>query len=156
MKFSRLIPLGSILIIIILGSAVYINSPGRIFNFTPDRIKADNDKARAYEKMGMHEGAIKIYNQMLEKNPNNPNVYVNIAAIQIIKGNPYEAICLCEKAIKIDPENGTAHNNLAVAYYLLGRYSIAIKHCDLAVKYGYKVKPELIQLLKPHRGQEDI
>lgn len=119
--------------------------------YAPDSIRANNDLAIAYEKIGKHDEAIGIYNRMLKQDPNHPDVYVNLAAIQIIKGNADEAVNLCEKAIALQPNNATAHNNLAVAYYVQSKYDLAIEHCDLAIKYGYKVKSELIKLLNPYR-----
>lgn len=121
----------------------------------PESVKANNDMAVAYEKKGMHDKAISVYNRMLTKDSNNPDLYVNLAAIQIKKRNPESAIALCEKAIELEPGNATAHNNLAVAYYLQGDYELAIEQCDLAIKYGYKVKSELLNLLKPYREQEE-
>jgi tetratricopeptide (TPR) repeat protein len=117
----------------------------------PENVKANNDAAAAYENSGMHDKAISVYNRMLTKDPNHPGLYVNLAAIQIKKRNPASAIALCGKAIELEPGNATAHNNLAVAYYMQGDYELAIEQCDLAIKYGYKVKPELIALLKPYR-----
>lgn len=121
----------------------------------PESVKANSDLAAAYEKEGMHDKAISVYNRMLTKDPGHPDLYVNLAAIQIKKRNPASAIALCEKAIELEPGNATAHNNLAVAYYLQGEYELAIEQCDLAIKYGYKVKPELLALLKPYREQEE-
>lgn len=121
----------------------------------PESVKARNDLAMAYEKEGMHDKAISVYNRMLAKDPDHPDLYVNLAAIQIKKRNPESAIALCEKAIELEPSNATARNNLAVAYYLQGEYELAIEQCDLAIKYGYKVKPELLELLKPYREQEE-
>lgn len=124
----------------------------RTLRFAPDSMRASNDLAIAYEKEGMHEKSVEIYDRMMQQYPGHPDVYVNLAAVQIIKGNIDDAIELCCKAITVEPNNATAHNNLAVAYYVQGKYELAIQHCDLAIKYGYKVKPELIRLLAPHRS----
>jgi len=152
-----------ILILVLLGACAYVVIRYNVrrqssvefcekkFARSPDSVKASNDMAVAYEKAGKHDEAAGVYNRMLERSPNNPDVLVNLAAIRIIKGDPEGAVELCEKAIAITPENATAHNNLAVAYYVEGEYELAIEHCDLAVKYGYKVKPELIELLRPYR-----
>ena len=148
----------SSLILIALGSAAYVNFlrstggfSGRAYEHTSKDIRADINAAMSYEKAGMHDEAIDVYYRMLEQDPDNPGIYVNLAAIQVTKGNFEKAAELCEKAIALEPKNATAHNNLAVAYYTLGKHDLAIEHCDLAVKYGYKVKPELIKLLQPYR-----
>lgn len=159
MKLSRIIPLASITVLIVLGCAVYLNSflkgnilasTGKTFHIYRS-MKATSDLAMAYENKGMHDEAIGIYNGMLKEDPGHPGVYVNLAAIQIKKRNMEDAIALCKKAIALEPNNATAHNNIAVAYYVQGKYDLAIQHCDLAIKYGYKVKDELIALLRPYR-----
>ena len=156
----------AILIVILAGTCLY-TAIGYLLNrrnlmiglyekrreSAPKSVRASNDLATAYEKEGMHDKAISVYNRMLTQNPDSPGVYVNLAAIQIKKRNAASAIALCEKAIELEPGNATAHNNLAVAYYLQGDYELAIEQCDLAIKYGYKVKPELINLLKPYREE---
>lgn len=116
--------------------------------------RAYNDLAIAYEKAGKHREAIDVYTTMLSMDPKNPDVYVNLAAVYIVIGKNEEAVELCNRALAIQPENATAHNNLAVAYYVLRKYDLAIKHCDLAVAYGYKVKPELLELLKFYRDDQ--
>lgn len=119
----------------------------------PDDIKANSDLALAYEKAGQYDEAIEAYNSMLKKNPGHPDIYVNLAAIQIIKRNPESAAALCLKAIELEPSNATAHNNLAVAYYMQDKYDLAIKEADMAVKYGYRVKQQLLDLLRPYREE---
>ncbi|MFH1190542.1 MAG: tetratricopeptide repeat protein [Candidatus Omnitrophota bacterium] len=121
----------------------------------PDSVKARNDMATAYEKAGMYDEASGIYNGMLKQDPEHPDIYVNLAAVQIIKGNTKEAIVLCGKALSLDADNAAAYNNLAVAYYVEGEYETAIHYCDLAVKCGYNVKQQLLDLLRPYREIED-
>jgi len=144
-KLSRIILSVSIIILIILGFTAWK------LKHTTERLKTSSSAAISYEKAGMHEEAADLYCRMLERDPDNPGIYVNLAAIQVKKGNFEKAAELCERAVALDPKNATAHNNLAVAYYTLEKYDLAIEHCDLAVKYGYKVKPELIKLLQPYR-----
>lgn len=123
----------------------------RTLKYAPESMRAGNDAAMAYEKAGMHDEATSAYMEMLRQDPDHPDVYVNLAAIQIVKGNYGKAIELCERATELEWGNATAHNNLAVAYYMQGKYDLAIEHCDLAVKYGYKVKDALIELLRPYK-----
>ncbi len=141
----------------ILDDKRYISNNPSIWKLrqAAESIRAGSRAAISYEKSGMHDEAANVYYRMMDQEPKNPDIFVNLAAIQIVKGNPEKAVELCEKAIALEPNNPTAHNNLAVAYYTLGNYELAIEHCDLAVKYGYKVKPELIKLLQPYRVREE-
>lgn len=145
MSRPRLILFLSIITLIVLGVMAWK------LTHKPESIKATSDPAMSYEKAGMHDEAADVYYRMLGQDPDNPGIYVNLAAIQVAKGNYEKAVELGEKALSLEPTNATAHNNLAVAYYTLGKFELAIEHCDLAVKYGYKVKPELIKLLQPYR-----
>ncbi len=62
-----------------------------------------------------------------------------------------ETIIEFRKAIEINPYDGSSHNNLAVCHYSKEEYSLAINHCDKAVELGYRVNPELLKDLEPHR-----
>jgi tetratricopeptide (TPR) repeat protein len=52
------------------------------------------------------------------------------------------------EALKADPRLGEAHNNLAVAYMLSGRYPQADAAIKAAEKAGFRVNPQLKQDLK--------
>ncbi|MCM8790455.1 MAG: tetratricopeptide repeat protein [Candidatus Omnitrophica bacterium] len=123
----------------------------RTLMFSPESIRANNDLAIAYEKMGKHQDAIEIYRELIKIDPRQPDVYVNLGAVYVVTGQTDYAIAACEKAIALEPNNATAHNNLAVALYMKGEYKRAIEECDLALKYGYKVNPKLFELLGPYR-----
>jgi len=123
----------------------------RTLLFAPESIRANNDLAIAYEKIGKHDEAVEIYRELIRINPNQPDVYVNLAAVYLVTGKTDYAIAMCEKALSLEPINATARNNLAVAYYMQGKFNAAIEQCDLAVKYGYKVNPRLLEMLEPYR-----
>jgi pentatricopeptide repeat protein len=120
----------------------------RTLKFSPGSLRVQNDLAIAYQKKGQYEKAIKIYEKMLEKNPEATDIYVNLAASYVESGEYGKAISVCADAIRLEPVNATAHNNLAVAYYASGNFDLAAKHCMLAMKYGYRVDPRLLKLLK--------
>ncbi|MEW6008550.1 MAG: tetratricopeptide repeat protein [Candidatus Omnitrophota bacterium] len=60
-----------------------------------------------------------------------------------------KAIEAFKEAIKLNPEFAGAHNNLAVIYANLEppQLELARKHAQFALKYGYKVKPQVLRQL---------
>ena len=56
-----------------------------------------------------------------------------------------------KKALAINPNLADAHNNIAVAYYYMGNYKLAIDHYDKAQELGFGVNQKLLALLKPYR-----
>ena len=62
-----------------------------------------------------------------------------------------EAIDSFKEAVEVNPGYAMAHKNLAVIYCNNKQYDLAIKHCDMADKLGYKVSPEFLERLEPHR-----
>ena len=52
---------------------------------------------------------------------------------------------------EIDPDHAVVHYNLALVYYHGKRYNLAIKHFDRAIELGYRVDPEYLKNLEPHR-----
>ncbi len=77
--------------------------------------------------------------------------HYNLGVFYYGKGMYEEAIAKFEKAIEIKPNNAKAHYNLAMGYYYRKTYSLAIKHCDRAIELGYRVHPEFLEKLEPHR-----
>ena len=55
------------------------------------------------------------------------------------------------EAIRVEPNFGEAHNNLAVVYMITGRFDLADKEIALAEKAGFKVNPKLKEDLKNRR-----
>ena len=62
-----------------------------------------------------------------------------------------EAIGAFKRTVEIDPSLADAHNNLGAGYYYKGEYGLAIEHCDMAIRLGCIVRPELLKALKPYR-----
>lgn len=92
-----------------------------------------------------------FYKRTLLYAPNDSNTLVNLGFTYMESGNYDAAIPSYEKAIKADPDNIIAYNNLAVAYYQKKQYNLAVKYCDYAIANGYPVRPSLLKSLEPFR-----
>lgn len=106
---------------------------------------------KAYSQAQKEKKASILYKKALELDQDNLGVYNDLASAYIIIGRYKEAISLLIKALELNPHLSVTHNNLAVAYYYTKQYSLAAGHCDKAIALGYKVSPELLGFLRPHR-----
>lgn len=71
--------------------------------------------------------AIKIYNELFEKDNNNPQLNLFIGTLYIQTKNYQKAIHYLEQCLKIDKYNTPATNNLAVAYERIDQIENALK-----------------------------
>ncbi len=110
------------------------------------------ENGKKYMDAGKYREAIVFFKQALELEPDDLALYNELAKAYIIIGKYKEAIKSFNKVIELEPNLGIAHNNIALAYYYDRQYDLAIKHCDKAVELGYKVPPELLALIKPHKN----
>jgi len=53
--------------------------------------------------------------------------------------------------LEIDPSNAKAYNNLAVTYFNIGQYNLAVKHCKKAIDLGYKAERKFLEQLGLHK-----
>jgi tetratricopeptide (TPR) repeat protein len=58
---------------------------------------------------------------------------------------------LLKEILRVKPDLALAYNNLAVAYYYLKQYGLAVKNCQKAKDLGYAVEPEFVNLLNRHK-----
>ncbi len=84
-------------------------------------------------------------------NPDKADTRSNLGWAYIRKDMLNEAITELKKALDIDPNYAKVHRNLAIAYYKKGEFKSAIKHCDIAVEFGYKIHPKFLEDLEPYR-----
>lgn len=104
-----------------------------------------------YSMRNQHREAIAAYQKALEQDSNNPSLYINLGNAYGANGDVKEAIATYEKALAIEPANAVAHYNLAVAYFDHKEYGAAIKHCDLAIQFGYQPPQDFLEQLKKYR-----
>ena len=71
--------------------------------------------------------ALKYYREMLEKDPNNKDIYVSMGNICYDAGKYQEAIENYQKALDIDPSLSNARVDMAVMYRRLGQPETAVK-----------------------------
>jgi Flp pilus assembly protein TadD len=95
--------------------------------------------------------AIFLYRRALEINPGSKEACVGLGNAYLTTGKNQAAIHWLKQALELDPHLAVAHHNLALAYYYVREYDLAIQHSDLASALGYRISPKLQKLLKPYR-----
>lgn len=122
----------------------------KVIALDPKYASAYNNLGNIYYDLGDTKEAIRLYNEAISTDSSYAKAYNNLGRVYISLGKKDDAIELFKKAIAINPNYAIAHNNLAVLYYEKGDYALALKHCELAIKLGAQVNPELIKAIKGH------
>src|SRR5262245_36678669 len=73
-------------------------------------------KARVLDDQGRTSQAIDEYKKALELDPNNSDIYSEMAAMYLKNNRVRDAVETAEKAIKTDPDNVEAHKTLGNIY----------------------------------------
>ena len=104
-----------------------------------------------YDKKGMSDEALFEYKQAININPRYAEVHYNLGVLYQKRLKLDEAIFEYKQALASKPRYPEAHQNLSFTYYYKGKHKLAIIHCDKARQLGYRVNPQLLELLKPYR-----
>lgn len=84
------------------------------------------DEAFKFYERGDYSGAIKLYTEVIELNPNHSNTYNNRGIAYRHSSDYQQAIRDFDKAIELNPNNTLAYNNRGIAYKNLKQYERAI------------------------------
>ena len=87
-----------------------------------------------YRKLNRYDTALFYLSKQIEINPH-PYFYMEEALAYRCKGNYKAAIRDYEEVIKKEPQNASAHRELAYSYERIGDTFSAILHYDLAIDY---------------------
>lgn len=123
----------------------------RTIKYSPESSRVYIWLSNAYHDAGRDEEAVAILKKAIEVDPNCVKAYNTLGFAYTALGEPKEAIAQFKKAIAINPNYALAHKNLAWVYYDSGEYKLAIKHCDTALRLGYKVDQALLKNLEPYQ-----
>jgi tetratricopeptide (TPR) repeat protein len=103
---------------------------------------------------GQLDEAIEEYQHALSLNAADGETCYNLGAAYEVKGMVEEAIAQFSESVTINPGLAQAHYELARLYLSKKQRSLAIKHCDEALKLGFEVPAGLLDDLKPHRREK--
>lgn len=96
--------------------------------------------AAAHARNRVWNDPVRLWTDVIEKNPENYRGYNNLGAEMTERGRIVEASRLYSRALEIKPDFGKAHNNLGNALISLGRADQAVVHFRQALEHS----PDLI------------
>jgi Flp pilus assembly protein TadD len=88
-----------------------------------------------------YNSEVTIWQDTVEKRPNNPRAHYNLGAALLQTGKLQNATGHLEQALRIKPDYAGAHNDLGLALVQLGRPQEAIGHYEQAVR----LKPDFAE-----------
>ena len=112
---------------------------------------AYNNLGNAYANKKMPDEAIAAYKKALAINPRYLAAYNNLGITFVELGAYNRAIDAFQKAVGISPNDPATNKNLSLAHYMNKDYKRAAFYCDKALKLGYPVPAQFLELLKPYR-----
>ena len=81
-----------------------------------------------------YNSAVTIWQDTVEKRPNNPRAHNNLGYILEKAGRAQEAITHYEQALRLKPDYADAHNNLGIALMGQGKLREAVEHWEQALR----------------------
>jgi len=114
-----------------------------------------------------HDFEIEFYESILKRNPKYTDVIALLGELYTRTGRITDGLRMDRRLVRLQPENATAHYNLACSLALKKRRSEALSTLRKAISLGYddfdwllqdpdlenlKNHPDFLQLLKPPRG----
>ena len=101
---------------------------------------ANDERGKAYVKMGDYDRAIADFSTFIQIDPNRAHIYNNRGAAYGQKGDLDRAIADFDRAIQIEPNLADAYNNRGAAYGLKGDVDRAIADFDTAIQLNPRLK----------------
>ncbi len=88
-----------------------------------------------YRRLKKYDQALKINQQLISSEPNNPQFYNNMGITYEAMGDDDDALILYQKAVQIDASFAKAYNNIAVLLHKQRRFSQGTAVLELALEY---------------------
>jgi Flp pilus assembly protein TadD len=93
--------------------------------YAPDSAAAENTLGTVLQVLGRRSDAREAYRIASMLEPQAAYPLNNLCYLSFVEGNARQAIDECQAAVRLDPQLGAAHNNLALIYAAIGRVDLA-------------------------------
>lgn len=100
--------------------------------------------ATCYIATNNPEKALECYEALANRTPNNPDVYMHMATLELDRGNINDAIDQIDKAIRLSPDNRGYRAFRVTMYTQLKRYDEAIADLNYVLSLGGQQKTILM------------
>ncbi len=112
----------------------------RAYELAPEDGQAVSNLALAYIDAGDWAPAVELLEKATAANPESSNHWLNLGRAKLGTGNATGAVAAFESAIRHDPEDrgswaSNAATHLALHYYDLGNYQLALEQADRALAW---------------------
>jgi tetratricopeptide (TPR) repeat protein len=92
-------------------------------------------KANAYDRANFLKESVKVYEEILNMDPNSVPVFLNLGGFYYRRGMFEAAIPFYEKVIRANPKHYQGHYWLAMCYWKLQRYYAAINTLEEVIEF---------------------
>ena len=92
-------------------------------------------KANAYDHINFLEKSVKVYEEILKRDPNSIPVFLNLGGLYYRRGMFEAAIPYYEKVIRTNPKHYQGHYWLAMCCWKLQRYYAAINTLEEVIEF---------------------
>ncbi len=92
-------------------------------------------KANAYDRADFLKRAVKVYKEILRRDPNSIAVFLNLGGLYYRRGMFETAIPYYEKVIRANPKHYQGHYWLAMCFWKLQRYHAAINILEEVIQF---------------------
>jgi len=92
-------------------------------------------KANAYDRANFLRRAVRVYKEILRKDPNSIPVFLNLGGLYYRRGMFETAIPYYEKVICANPKHYQGHYWLAMCFWKLQRYHAAINTLEEVIQF---------------------
>jgi len=92
-------------------------------------------RANAYDGANLLESSIKVYEEILKKDPQSIPVFLNMGGLYFRRGMFEKAIHYYEKVTHLNPKHYQGHYWLAMCYWRLQRYYAAINTLEEVIEF---------------------
>jgi tetratricopeptide (TPR) repeat protein len=117
------------------GSVEYVMKPApRSLYPSESNIQDELSNALRHHQSGQLEQAARIYQSILDQQPDHADALHLLGVVALQQGNPPRAVELIGRAIAVNPSAAAFHCNLAEAYRALGELDRAAGCCQLALR----------------------
>ena len=120
----------------------------RAVEISPEKSMLRYDFATVLEKLNRYDQAEQELLKAIELDPSAPKPYEEMGTVKIGQEQYFSAIEYLEQALLLDGNKRLIFNNLAAAYYYLGKYGEAHKYIMEAEKNNIRLNPEMVKTIK--------
>ena len=110
-------------------------------------VAAIQNLGNAYFAQERYDEAIEQYKAAIDIDFDNAQLYYNLGVAYSKKELYNDGESALLNAVEIEPDNGPAHKVLAICYYYLKEYELALEHAELARGLGEEVQQDFVDTL---------